>query len=136
MYIKQKLHTILNRVKYAFVNEVKEQNSTEYAKGFKHAYTLVEIAVSKEFDYYLQIDTNKSLEIADLKKEISKLCTSIDNQKRYILHLEEEASKRQMSKLSNTKRKAICHAIAEMTGQPYHYIREQFLNILSGKGVI
>lgn len=136
MHIKQKLQTILNRVKYAFVSEVKEQNNTEYAKGFKHAYTLVEIAVSKEFDTYLQVDTNKSLEIAELKKEISKLSTSIDNQKRYILHLEEEASKRQMSKLSNTKRKAICHAIAEMTGQPYLNIRDQFLTILSGKGVV
>lgn len=134
MHIKLKINQILNRISYALSKEIKGQFNSEYVKGFEHAVKLFGIAVFKEFGKYVQIESNKIHEIRELKKEVEQLNTSLGNSHRYIDHLENMLIQANQVKLSNTKKKKIFKAIEEMTGQPYLYVREQFLELVEGKG--
>lgn len=134
MHIKLKINQILNRISYVLSNEIKGQFNSEYVKGFEHAVKLFGIAVFKEFGKYVQIESNKIHEIRELKKEVERLNTSLGNSHRYIDHLENMLVQANKVKLSNTKKKRIFKAIEEMTGQPYLYVREQFLELVEGKG--
>lgn len=134
MHTKLKINQILNRISYVLSNEIKGQFNSEYVKGFEHAVKLFGIAVFKEFGKYVQIESNKIHEIRELKKEVERLNTSLGNSRRYVDHLENMLTQANQVKLSNTKKKRIFKAIEEMTGQPYLSVREQFLELVEGKG--
>ncbi|WP_160067521.1 hypothetical protein [Sphingobacterium bovisgrunnientis] len=134
MHIKFKINQILNRISYVLSKEIKGQFNSEYVKGFEHAVKLFGIAVFNEFGKYVQIESNKIHENRELKKEVERLNTSLGNSHRYIDHLENMLIQANQVKLSNTKKKKIFKAIEEMTGQPYLYVREQFLELVEGKG--
>lgn len=131
MFIRQKLGKILNRVSYAFKNEIKAATPELYAQGFSHALMLFKIAFDKEFTDYVQIEANKHQEIRDLKKEIERLNTSLGNKQRFINHLENMILKTEANKLSNRQRKKIIRAICSLTGQQYDVIRDEFDTILN-----
>lgn len=135
MYIKEKLHKILNRLKSVLTGDVKQTYSSEYANGFEHAVILFHVAFQNEFSTYIQIETNKHQEIRDLQCQVEKLKMSLGNRARYVEKLEIMAKQKEPAKLSNTKKKKIYRAIEEMTGQPYEYIKEQFIELVEGKGV-
>jgi len=135
MHIYQKLKTIANRLNYAFKNDIKPNFGSEYSNGFEHALKLFSIAFSREFKGHVQIQSNLHQVIRELKAAQEKLERQIDNKKRYIYHLENERAQNSVIRLSNSKRKKIIRAIAEMTGQPYEYIRDQFNGLIEVKGV-
>jgi len=81
MHIKPKLNQILSRIKYVFSNDIVSNFNSDYIKGFEHAVKLFRVAVLKEFDKYVQIEHNKSLEIRELKNEVERLSLALSNLK-------------------------------------------------------
>lgn len=134
MDIKATLSRIYIKIKNIGTNEIKKDFNEEYAKGFEHATKLLSTAIVYEFGNYVQIEENKAHVIRDLKKKIDGLERKCLGQKLDIEKMEALLNRTSTITLSNSKKKKkIFRAVATITGQPYEYIKEQFIELLDGK---
>ncbi len=135
MDIKARLSRIYTKIKHIGSNEIKNDFNEDYAKGFEHATKLLSVAMVYEFGNYVQIEENKAQLIRGLKKRIEDLERKSLGQKLDIEKMEALLNRTSTIALSNSKKKKIFRAVATITGQPYEYIKEQFIELLDGKFV-
>ncbi|WP_333802544.1 hypothetical protein [Sphingobacterium multivorum] len=133
MDIKATLSRICRKIKHIGATYIPKDFNEEYAKGFEHATKLLSVALVHEFGNYVQIEENKAMVIRSLKKKIEDLEKKCLAQKLNIDKMENVLNRTSTITLSNNKKKKIFRAVAEITGQPYEYIKEQFVELLDGK---
>lgn len=133
MDIKATLSRIYRKIKHIGATEITNDFNEEYAKGFEHATKLLCVAMVQEFGDYVQIEENKAQVIRGLKKKIEDLEKKCIAQKLNIEKMEVLLNRTSTITLSNSKKKKIFRAVANITGQPYEYIKEQFIELLDGK---
>ncbi|MGJ1335688.1 MULTISPECIES: hypothetical protein [Sphingobacterium] len=133
MNIKATLSRICRKIEHIGANEITNDFNEDYAKGYEHATKLLCIAMVNEFGDYVQIEENKALVIRGLKKKIEDLEKKCLAQKLNIDKMGDLLNRTSTITLSNNKKKKIFRAVAEITGQPYEYIKEQFVELLDGK---
>ena len=133
MDIKATLSRIYRKIKHISSTDIPKDFNEEYAKGFEHATKLLSIAMVHEFGNYVQIEENKAQVIRDLKKKIEDLERKSLGQKLDIEKMEALLNRTSTITLSNSKKKKIFRAVATITGQPYEYVKEQFIELLDGK---
>lgn len=133
MDIKATLSRICRKIEQIGATEITNDFNEDYAKGYEHATKLLCIAMVNEFGDYVQIEENKALVIRGLKKKIEDLEKKCLAQKLNIDKMDDLLNRTSTITLSNNKKKKIFRAVAEITGQPYEYIKEQFVELLDGK---
>ncbi|MGJ1502692.1 hypothetical protein [Sphingobacterium multivorum] len=133
MDVKATLSRICRKIKHIGATEITNDFNEDYAKGYEHATKLLCIAMVNEFGNYVQIEENKALVIRGLKKKIEDLEKKCLAQKLNIDKMEDLLNRTSTITLSNNKKKKIFRAVAVITGQPYEYIKEQFVELLDGK---
>jgi hypothetical protein len=133
MDFKLKLSSILSRLRAKRNNYVQLQYNSEYIKGFEQAAKIFHVAVDIEFRDYIEEQLNKDQIIRDLNKQLDSLKMKCLGQQQNIHQMQVLLNKTATITLSNNKKKKIFRALAEITGQPYEYVKEQFADLLNGK---
>ena len=133
MHTKFILERIYHRMTYSLKNSVAIDFNTDYTRGFEHATKLLGIAIEHEFKGHNQDQENKDQVIRDLKKQMNSLKMKCLGQQQNIHQMQVLLNKTANITLSNNKKKKIFRAVAEITGQPYEYVKEQFADLLDGK---
>lgn len=133
MDVKATLSRMFRKIKHIGATEITKDFNEDYAKGYEHATKLLNVAMVYEFGNYVQIEENKAQVIRDLKKKIDGLERKCLGQKLDIQKMETLLNRTSTITLSNSKKKKIFRAVATITGQPYEYIKEQFIELLDGK---